>query len=95
MSRIQEAFIPGWCAELEKELEAMADELTREARGWNGPETVFTPEEFGMVPGEKATSAIQRAVDAAAENGGIVRLERGKYWAVRTLRTIRSTARNG
>ena len=77
MSRIQEAFIPGWCAELEKELEAMADELTREARGWNGPETVFTPEEFGMVPGEKATSAIQRA------------------WAVRTLRTIRSTARNG
>ena len=79
MSRIQEAFIPGWCAELEKELEAMADELTREARGWNGPETVFTPEEFGMVPGEKATSAIQRAVDAAAENGGIVRLERGKY----------------
>ncbi len=79
MSRTQEAFIPGWTVELEKELEAMADELAREVRGWNGPETVFTPEEFGLVSGEKATSAIQRAVDAAAESGGIVRLDRGKY----------------
>jgi hypothetical protein len=63
----------------EKELEAMAGDLTREIQGWNGPETVFTPEEFGWIPGEKATSAIQKAVDAAAVNGGIVRLSRGKY----------------
>lgn len=68
-----------WFARMEKGLEAMADELTGELRGWNGPETVFTPEEFGWVPGEMATSAIQRAVDAASLNGGIVRLGRGKY----------------
>ena len=68
-----------WFAEPEKELEAMAEELSREARGWSGPETVFTPEEFGLIPGEKATSAIQRAVDAAAERGGIVRLDGGWY----------------
>ena len=73
MSRLQEAFIPGWCAELEKELEAMADELTREARGWNGPETVFTPEEFGMVPGEKAT---RKTGELSAWNGGNIPAER-------------------
>ena len=70
---------PAWMDQTEKELEAMADDLTREIQGWNGPETVFTPEEFGWIPGEKATSAIQQAVDAAAVNGGIVRLSRGKY----------------
>ena len=68
-----------WLTEMEKELKCMAGELTREVRGWNGPETVFTPEEFGWSPGEKATRAIQQAVDAAAVNGGIVRLDRGKY----------------
>ena len=68
-----------WLAKLEKILEAMAEELTGEVRGWSGPETVFTPEEFGWVPGEKATSAIQRAVDAAAVSGGIVRLDGGQY----------------
>lgn len=70
---------PAWMDQTEKELEAMANDLTREIQGWNGPETVFTPEEFGWIPGEKATSAIQQAVDAAAVNGGIVRLSRGKY----------------
>ena len=70
---------PAWMDQTEKELEAMAGDLTREIQGWNGPETVFTPEEFGWIPGEKATSAIQKAVDAAAVNGGIVRLSRGKY----------------
>lgn len=68
-----------WPAKLEKSLEAMAEELTGEVWGWSGPETVYTPEEFGRIPGEKATSAIQQAVDAAAVNGGIVRLSRGKY----------------
>ena len=57
MSRTQEAFIPDWTVRLEKDLEAMADELAGEVQGWNGPETVFTPEEFGRIPGEKATSA--------------------------------------
>ena len=68
-----------WFVKTEKDLEAMADELAGEVRGWNGPERVFTPEEFGLIPGEKATAAIQRAVDVAAVNGGVVRLGRGKY----------------
>ena len=71
--------LPEWSVKLKKDLEKMARELTAEVKGWHGPETVFTPEEFGLRPGEKATGAIQRAVDAAAENGGIVRLEHGKY----------------
>ena len=79
MNETQEVFSPFRLMEMEKELETMAAGLTREVRGWNGPENVFTPEEFGLVPGKKATSAIQKAVDAAAVNGGIVRLEHGKY----------------
>ena len=79
MSGAREGSRSPWFAEPEKDLEAMAEELSREARGWSGPETVFTPEEFGLMPGEKATSAIQRAVDAAAERGGIVRLDGGRY----------------
>lgn len=79
MSSTREIFTPLWFIEMEKELEAMARELTSEVHGWNGPETVFTPEEFGWIPGKKATSAIQQAVDAAAINGGIVRLSQGKY----------------
>ncbi len=79
MSGTREESGSPWFAKTEKDLEAMADKLAGEARGWNGPERVFTPEEFGRIPGEKATAAIQRAVDAAAENGGVVRLDRGKY----------------
>ena len=79
MSRAQKAFTPLWSVKMENDLKAMADELTRDVRGWNGPETVYTPEEFGWHPGEKATYAIQQAVDAAAVNGGIVRLGCGKY----------------
>ena len=79
MSGTREASRSPWFIKLEKELEAMACELTGEVRGWNGPETLFTPEDFGWVPGEKGTSAIQQAVDAAAVNGGIVRLGHGKY----------------
>ena len=79
MNRRHGGYDPAWMDQTEKELEAMAGDLTREIQGWNGPETVFTPEEFGWIPGEKATSAIQKAVDAAAVNGGIVRLSRGKY----------------
>ena len=79
MSRTQKAFTPLWTVKMENDLKAMAEELTREVRGWSGPETVFTPEEFGWLPGEMATYAIQQAVDAAAVNGGIVRLGHGKY----------------
>ena len=70
---------PGWCNKLETYMEQMARELTREVRECSGPETVFTPEDFGYVPGEKATGAIQRAIDAAAECGGVVCLRQGDY----------------
>ena len=79
MSKVQEESRPLWLAEMEKALEAMAGELTREVRSWNGPDTVFTPEMFGWTPGEEATPAIQKAIDAAGVKGGIVRLEHGKY----------------
>ena len=45
----------------------------------DGPETVFTPEAFGYVPGQTATAPIQRAVDAASEHGGVVLLAQGDY----------------
>ncbi len=70
---------PGWCTELESNMEQMARELTWEVREWSGPETVFMPEDFGYIPGEKATGAIQRAIDAAAEQGGVVCLRQGDY----------------
>ena len=70
---------PSWCKTLESNMEQMARELTCEVREWSGPETVFTPEDFGYVPGEKATGAIQRAIDTAAEHGGVVCLRQGVY----------------
>ena len=71
--------IPSWCGELEQAMEQMAEDLTREVRGWDGPETVFTPEAYGYTPGEKATAPIQRAIDAASAHGGIVLLDGGDY----------------
>ncbi len=70
---------PAWCRSLEVSMEGMAQELTRTVREWTGPETVYTPEAFGYVPGEKATAAIQRAIDAAALHGGVVSLRQGEY----------------
>ncbi len=70
---------PAWCRSLEVSMEGMAQELTRTVREWTGPETVYTPEAFGHVPGEKATAAIQRAIDAAALRGGVVSLRQGDY----------------
>ena len=68
-----------WCEELETAMGKMARELTASVREWNGTDTVYTPEAFGYVPGEKATEAIQRAIDAAARKGGVVSLRRGEY----------------
>ncbi len=79
MARSPERKLPGWCGELEEAMEQMAGELAVQVRGWNGPDTVFTPEEYGHSAGQKATAAIQCAIDAAAEHGGIVRLEHGTY----------------
>lgn len=79
MSIRTDATSPAWCEALESSLERMARSLSRNVTPWSGPETVFLPESFGFVPGEKATAAIQRAIDAAGEKGGVVRLRRGDY----------------
>lgn len=70
---------PEWSGLLEEELERMAEDLTRNVTGWNGSGSVFTPEAYGYTPGKMATAAIQRAIDAAGEKGGIVRLKHGDY----------------
>ena len=71
---------PGWADALRRDLDAMADELTRTLRPWAVPDKVFVPESYGLRPGERATAAIRRAVDAcAAAGGGVVRLSRGDY----------------
>lgn len=71
---------PDWDAALRRDLEAMADELTRTLHPWPVPDKVFAPEAYGLRPGELATAAIRRAVDAcAAAGGGIVRLAKGDY----------------
>ena len=79
MSEAERNAVPAWCGELETRLEEMARELTAKAAGWHGPETVYTPEAYGYIPGGKATAAIQAAVDAAAVRGGIVSLRNGDY----------------
>ena len=70
---------PVWCGKLETSMAKMAGELIRTVKEWTGPETVYTPEAFGYVPGEKATAAIQRAIDEAALHGGVVSLRQGEY----------------
>jgi len=79
MNTLQNERLPSWCGSLKKSLEQMADELAQSVHGWAGPDTVFLPEDFGYKPGEKATRAIQAAIEAAAEKGGIVRLRQGDY----------------
>ncbi len=71
--------VPDWYAPLKDRLHAMADTLTANLTGWQGSEEVFRPEDYGAVKGEKATEAIQKAVDAAAEKGGTVLLDGGDY----------------
>lgn len=71
---------PDWDGALRRDLEAMADELTRTLRPWPVPDRVFVPESYGLRAGEPATAAIRRAVDAcAAAGGGVVRLASGDY----------------
>ncbi len=80
---------PAWADALRRDLDRMAEELTRTLRPWPVPDQVFEPESYGLATGatgEKvakgalATPAIQRAIDAcAAAGGGTVRLGRGDY----------------
>ncbi len=79
METIRKKTEPSWCRELETNMARMAGELTRDVREWSGSGKVFTPEDYGYAPGEKATDAIQGAIEAAAEQGGIVRLGKGDY----------------
>ena len=71
--------LPAWCGDLQDNLLRMAEELTEKLWPWQGNDAVFLPEDHGYVPGEKATAAVQRAIDAAAKDGGIVRLTNGDY----------------
>ncbi|MGZ3183760.1 MAG: glycoside hydrolase family 28 protein [Telluria sp.] len=69
-----------WADSLRRDLEAMAVDLVRRLQPWQVPDRVFRPEDHGLRPGELATAAIQRAVDAcAAAGGGVVRLGHGDY----------------
>ncbi len=74
-----QAGTPAWKAELRRRLEAMAEELQRSLKPWNGPKTVFQPEAFGLHERGTATRALQAAIDAAGAQGGIVRLSHGDY----------------
>ena len=70
---------PQWCEEMKKSLLAMTGGLEKRECRWTGAETRFRPEDYGYEPGTVGTRAIQQAIDAAAENGGIVCLEKGEY----------------
>ena len=70
---------PQWCEEMKKSLLAMAGGLEKRECRWTGAETRFRPENYGYEPSTVGTRAIQQAIDAAAENGGIVCLENGEY----------------
>ena len=79
METIREGKEPSWCRELKTNMARMAQELIKVVRERTDGGPVFTPEEFGYQPGETATEAIQGAIEAAAEQGGIVRLGNGDY----------------
>ena len=71
---------PLWVEELHLELEKMAEKLSLEMKGWQGPSLTVTPEEKGYTGPGKATAAIQAAIDAASEaGGGTVLLAAGDY----------------
>ena len=50
---------PAWAKALRSRLEAMAEELKRTLKPWNGPSTVFRPQALGLQGEGLATRAIQ------------------------------------
>ena len=54
-----------WMEEMKSRLSETADALESREAAWQGSEEVFRPEDWGYTAGEKATAAIQRAIDAA------------------------------
>ncbi len=71
--------LPDWCGALRDSLTDMSVNLQKNTRVWQGGERVFYPEDYGFRAGEKATAAIQQALDAAGDQGGTVRLREGDY----------------
>ena len=71
--------LPDWCEALRSSLTAMADSLREKVRPHGAEGAVFCPEDFGLFLREKATEAIQAAIEAAAVAGGTVRLRKGDY----------------
>ena len=71
--------LPNWCASLRESLNAMAEALVDKVRPQTEVNHVYFPEDYGLRAGEKATPAIQRAIDAAGSQGGTVRLRAGDY----------------
>ena len=74
-----EGSMPAWCEALRLRLEEMARALPDKFTFGPDFTRVHLPEDHGLLPGAPATEAIQRAIDAAAEEGGVVRLTRGDY----------------
>ena len=60
---------PSWYDDLHQRLSTMADDLQHRMTGWQEHSLTITPEEMGYAGG-LATTAIQAAIDKAAEQGG-------------------------
>jgi len=71
--------LPAWCESMQADLTDMAETLCQAVQPWRGPNDVFYPEDYGFVPDQLGTAAIQRAINSAGARGGIVRLRRGDY----------------
>ena len=70
---------PIWCEGLRTDLQAMAQELTKDLTGWKPQKRELSPEELGFTGGQ-ATTYIQKAIDIlSAEGGGRVILANGDY----------------
>lgn len=71
--------LPAWTQSLTDSLHAMADSLRQRLVPPSFPERIYLPEDETGFDSTHATPFIQRAIDRAAESGGIVRLTEGDY----------------
>ena len=70
---------PSWYDDLHQRLSTMADDLQHRMTGWQEHPLTITPEAMGFAGG-LATTAIQAAIDKAADQGGgTVLLSQGDY----------------